>query len=560
MEETKMKKIISIAFAAILAGLAISCQKEEAVSDKADAVQYTFNIIVNDRAGFDNDASTKGSESHKSYWESGDRIFLFFKPTDGVLLDGTYATLTYNGSSWDGTVTPGQSSLGDGGTLSAVYVYKLDGSVTPAYSDNKWTIATGNTFYNCQTGVDYTVSDNVISASLDLVAPTNFVQFYVTSATGVLTCDKVKGWKDIAIGSDMAISNVTCTGYMDGFANSGDSNVKEYYGRIVDGTSLNGKACEFSVVMLGKVYERTATPTSDARSFKMTVSTPDWPEAAGKLPGLFTVGKGADVTAGTEDDVQVRFSQGNLVAAIDANGAPTAWKFATNQYDYIGGNVANTSIGNPSTSGTAGDVDLFGWSASNNEGTSTTDNYGIIISENGDDYLGDFYDWGKAYCEKNSITPDNTWRTLSTEEWQYLFSYDGSELDGQNYDNDIRRGKCKFGVTVCSKTNCVVLLPDNWDETVISLANFAAQDTYDENFTPKWSEMQAAGAVCLSAAGARDGSSVNYVGDVGGYWSSTALDNYGACYVFFSSLGVAPDSGGNRRDLGFSVRLISDVK
>ncbi len=29
---------------------------------------------------------------------------------------------------------------------------------------------------------------------------------------------------------------------------------------------------------------------------------------------------------------KVYFSQGNLVATIDATGAPTAWKFATNQY------------------------------------------------------------------------------------------------------------------------------------------------------------------------------------------------------------------------------------
>ena len=80
-----MKKNISIAFAAMLFGLAISCQKEELVSDKTDAVQYTLNINVNDQAGFDNDATTKGgsSESRKTAWESGDRIFLFFKPFDG---------------------------------------------------------------------------------------------------------------------------------------------------------------------------------------------------------------------------------------------------------------------------------------------------------------------------------------------------------------------------------------------------------------------------------------------------------------------------------------------
>ena len=522
-----MKKIISIAFAAILAGLAISCQKEEAVSDKTDAVQYTFNIIVNDRAGFDNDASTKGSESHKTSWESGDRIFLFFKPTDGVLLDDRYATLTYNGSSWDGTVSSGTSSLGEEGTLSAVYVYNLDSSVEPESSDSKWTIATGNTFYNCQPGVDYTVSDNVISASLDLVAPTTFVQFYVASATGALTCDKVKGWKDIAIGSDMAVSNVTCTGYMEGLTNSGDSNVNEYYGRIVSGTSLEDQDWKFSVVKDGKVYERTATPSSDARSFKMNTSDGNWQEAVGKLPGLFTIGKGTDGTPGTEDDVQVRFSQGNLVATINATGTPTAWKFATNQYDYIGGDVANTSIGS-----TAGDVDLFGWSTA-----STT--YGISTSTTSTDYHGEFVDWGKAYCASKSITPDNTWRTLSTAEWQYLINKNG--------DENIRKGKYKYGVTVCEKANCLILAPDDFTGTI--------EASYD---AATWASAEAAGFVCLPAAGYRQGSDVSSVGSYGLYWSSTVgnSDNNATCVYFISS--SVNHSNSSLRSRGCSVRLITE--
>ena len=528
MEENKMKKIISIAFAAVLAGFAISCQKEELVSEKTEAVQYTFNITVNDQVGFDSDASTKGgsSEKYKNEWENKDKIFLFFKPTDGSLLEDTYATLTYNGSSWDGAVT-GTTSLGEeGGTLSAVYVYNL-GDVTPEFDDddNQWTIATGNTFYNCQTEVSYTVSgSNEISASLNLEAPDNFVRFSVYSASGALTCDKVKGWKDIAIGSDLAVSNVTCTGYMDGFTNSGDSNFKEYYGRIVSGNSLNGKTCKFSVVKNnGTVYELTATPSSDARSFKIG----SWTEAEGKLPGLFTVGKGADGTAGTADDVQVRFSKGNLVATINATGTPTDWKFATNQYDYIGGTVANTSIGNTSTSGTAGAVDLFGWSTA-----STT--YGINTSNTNSDYSGDFKDWGTA------IDGNGTWRTLSIDEWTYLIN--------KNNDETIRKGKYKYGVTICEKTNCLILAPDDFEGTIAALYDAAA-----------WATAEAAGLVCLPAAGYRYGSDVLGVGDYGCYWSSTAHDEYFAYYAYFDSSNVYPGRYDGRSD-GSSVRLITECQ
>ena len=511
-----MKKIISIAFAAILAGFAISCQKEEVVSDKTDAVQYTFNITVNDRSGFDNGASTKGDATYKSAWENGDKIFLFFKPTEGSLLDDKYATLTYNGSSWDGTVSSGTSSLGDGGTLLAVYVYKLGSSVTPSYSDSKWIIATGNTFYNWQTGVTYTVSGDVISATLNLVAPTNFVQFYVTSATGALTCDQVKGWKDIAIGSDMAISNVTCTGYMDGFDNSGDSNVKEYYGRIVNnGTSLKDQDCEFSVVKLGKVYERTATPTSDARSFKMTVSTPDWQEAEGKLPGLFTVGIGADGKAGTADDVQVRFSKGNLWTDQGVG----VLHFEENQY-------SSNSSWNPSY------VSLLTWSSTAQEAANVS-------------YSGE-----NLFCDVNhKVSVDGgIYYALSLDEWTYLINKNG--------DENIRKGKYKYGVTVCGKANCLILAPDE-------CLNGYSFDSTKTDYTPgEWATAEAAGLVCLPAAGYRRDMLFDEEGDDGYYWSSNKNqydEHFAYCGVHFDSSNV--DLGDSaERDYGYSIRLVTEVK
>ncbi len=518
-----MKKIISIALTAILAGLAISCQKEEAVSDKTDAVQYTFNIIVNDRAGFDSDASTKGSESHKYCWENGDKIFLFFKPTDDNLLENTYATLTYDGSEW-GVNAPGLSGLGEDGTLSAVYVYNLDGNVYPKFSDDdkQWTIATGNTFYNCQT-VTYSVSeDNKISASLDLVAPPDFVRLYVEGATGALTCDKVKGWKDIAIGSEMTFSNVTCTGYMDGFTNSGDSNVKEYYGRIVSGTSLNGVECNFSVVKNGKVYERTTTPSSDAKSFTMNTSATDdkkWTEASGKLPGLFTVGNGADGEPGTADDVMVRFSKGNMYWDGDS------FEFEANQYSI-------------NSTWNADHVSNFYWNKdaslacaeSNDEsGASASDNF----------FTNSDQTTANTDFEVNGQT--NVWRTLSHDEWKYLFT----------------NHKYKY-VPVDSKYG-IVIAPDGFSGTI--------EDSYDAT---DWATAESNGFVFLPNTGFRnDGTDISETDKSCFYWTSTALGNHEEeeenCYfayrVFFQwdngSLKYEPDSKAHR-EWAIGVRLVTE--
>ena len=527
MEETKMKKIISIAFAAILAGFAISCQKEEAVSDKTDAVQYTFNITVNDRVGFDSEVSTKGATAptYKSEWGNGDKIFLFFKPTSGSLLTDTYATLTYNGSSWNGAKT-GTTSLGNGGTLSAVYVYKLDGSVTPAYSDSKWTIATGNTFYNCQTGVDYTISDNVISASLDLVAPADFVCFSIYgTSNGSLTCDKVKGWKDVVIGSEMTFSNATCTGYMTGFDNI-DGSYKDYYGRIVGGgTTLKGVTCKFSVVKGGKVYEHTATPSSDKRSFYMDVRTDGdkpWTEAAGKLPGLFTVGKGADGKAGTADDVQVRFSQGNMYWDGDS------FEFEANQYSI------NSTWSTDHVSHFYWNKDAsLAYAESNNEtGASASDNF----------FTNSDQTTAKAEFTVNGQT--NVWRTLSHDEWKYLF-------ENHNYNHD------KY-VSVNGKSG-IVIAPDGFSGTI--------EDSYDAT---AWATAESNGFVFLPITGYRSGSIIS---EKEGstisclYWTSTALGKHeeDGCYLanrmFFQWKGSSLDHNFDsdaRREWAIGVRLVSD--
>ena len=530
MEEMKMKKIISIAFAAILAGFAISCQKEEAVSDKADAVQYTFNITVNDRVGFDSEVSTKGATAptYKSAWENGDKIFLFFKPTSGNLLTDTYATLTYNEGSWNGAKT-GTTSLGNGGTLSAVYVYKLDGSVTPAYTDSKWTIATGNTFYNCQTGVIYTVSGNEISASLDLKAPDDFVCFSIYDTSGdALTCDKVKGWKDVVIGSEMTFSNATCTGYMTGFDNIGGSNYKDYYGRIVGGgTTLKGVTCKFSVVKGGKVYERTATPSSDKRSFYMDRSATDdkkWTEAEGKLPGLFTIGKGTDGTPGTEDDVQVRFSQGNLWYGKVGSATTATFNFEANQYD-----STPSANGSWSTS----HVSHFFWSKTPSVA------YAQSYSDAGASDNDVFFTNQEGFKVSVGGTEQTGWRTLSQQEWEYLFK---SRTNASSL--------YKYGVTVCGKTNCLIIAPDNWDTSANPL-----NASYDAT---AWATAEAAGLVCLPAAGRREVSSVGNVGSYGDYWSSTTIGSDTANFFYFPN--TPTSSRCNRDHYSYSVRLVTECQ
>ena len=246
---------------------------------------------------------------------------------------------------------------------------------------------------------------------------------------------------------------------------------------------------------------------------------------AGALPGVFTVSDDNGVTK-----TPIHFSQGNLVATIDANGAPTAWKFAANQYGYIGNSVANTSIGK-----TAGDVDLFGWStdaASNNWGIHTK------ASQTPGFTTGDFKDWSDTIDDKG------TWRTLSKAEWQSLFNTRTMANGGARYENLTKNGITVEGVTFKG----VVLFPDD----------FTDQADWKTKYTT-WEALNNAGLVFLPAAGYREGSKVSYPGDIGRYWSSTRLRESYAYFVHFNNVSVSPNEVGVCC-IGYSVRLITECQ
>ena len=245
---------------------------------------------------------------------------------------------------------------------------------------------------------------------------------------------------------------------------------------------------------------------------------------------------------------KVLFSQGNLVATVDATGAPTAWKFAANQYDCIGEGGANKTIGK-----TAGDVDLFGWSTAKS-------NYGISTSTEDSDYSGDFVDWGKA------IGDGNTWHTLSKDEWGYLL---GMELDHDFYVPNTEHPRAeKLGLATVNSVPGLVLLPDIWE--LPSGCSFTATSldesccvTDDKNFalnsyaTTEWSQMESAGAVFLPAAGERSVSYVLSVGDVGCYWNASFSEENSADFLNVNNYNIPLEI--SDRYYGYSVRLVTDV-
>ena len=287
---------------------------------------------------------------------------------------------------------------------------------------------------------------------------------------------------------------------------------------------------------------------NDPYSVRLVQSAaPAAPEGA--ISGVFSVSA----------DKQVYFSQGNLQAKIATYASDVAtaseWKFADNQYDYIGKADGNTSFATESW------VDLFSW-----VGTSADDDkntYGLITfttnsQANHGDQTTDALktDWGTAAASNIG----SGWRTLTKDEWLYLFG-----MEANNTDNTDHARYQKYGRGTVHGVKGIILFPDDYpDSGVPQLATKGTSSTYagNEISNDDWTLMENSGAVFLPAAGYRDGTSVSvYVGSYGRYWSSTPHESNAnfAYSLGFTGSNVNPAENSNRY-FGRSVRLVQNVE
>lgn len=248
----------------------------------------------------------------------------------------------------------------------------------------------------------------------------------------------------------------------------------------------------------------------------------------GKLPGKFSV-------SATK---QVQFSQGNL----QYQASTDTWRFAENQYDALG-EEANEQISATNT----GWIDLFGWGTSGYDGK-----YPYMIKDSNSHYgdgendiAGTKYDWGVYNKISNGGNVAGKWRTLTKSEWEYIFN-------GRTNAKQLRSLAKVCGV------NGYLLLPDGFEcpngIKFTPVSNYYTTNNYSEY---QWRSIEAAGAVFLPCAGARDGfKHVKEVGISGFYWSSSANGSYNTYRVYVSQ--TYAGVGSVSRYDGRSVRLATE--
>ena len=278
-------------------------------------------------------------------------------------------------------------------------------------------------------------------------------------------------------------------------------------------------------------YTETITIAKDERkqvTATLTTLQAKRTAPAGAVDGLFSV-------SGSK---QVYFSQGNLQYQASTN----TWRFAEHQYDVVGNGHRSVS------SGYRGWIDLFGWGTSGYNGknpymTSTTPtDYGNGLT----DIASTNYDWGVYNKISNGGNQAGLWRTLTKDEWVYVF-------DTRSTTSGIRYAKA-----CVNNMNGVILLPDDWNSSYYNLNNSNKSGAgYNSNTisASQWTTLEQHGAVFLPAAGYRNGTSVDYVGSYGNYWSASYHIRDIAYGVYFSGSDLGPQ-GGYYRAGGLGVRLV----
>ena len=287
--------------------------------------------------------------------------------------------------------------------------------------------------------------------------------------------------------------------------------------------------------------------------------------------------------------MRVFFSPGNLQwsatnggttptthATADGLGAEGTWRFAENQWDYVGDAAGNTTA-QPDRSTQSEWIDLFGWGTSGwNYGATGAEYlpysngvsyyaYGPRMSLTGADAWADWGVYNAIYNPKTGITdPAGTWRTLTKDEWSYLLGARTRTVYVECVSHPL------WGLAYVNGVKGLVILPDNWNPTLCPSFIYGsdALNTFTESTMPKWSEMEAVGCVFMPAAGIRWGSVlVRYAGASGHYWSTSYYDNthtaysnyYAYCLNLATTSAWVSTGSYNYRYYGHSVRLVKDI-
>lgn len=233
---------------------------------------------------------------------------------------------------------------------------------------------------------------------------------------------------------------------------------------------------------------------------------------------------------------KIRFAPGNLQYQASTN----TWRFAENQWDYIGKDNEKVSVTSDAW------IDMFGWGTGNNPTNTSTVNGDYSI----------FTDWGQNNIQNSGFG----WFTLTGEQWEYILY------------NRITPSRMLYSTAMVNNVSGLIIFPDDWDASIYDLQNINYSYTqYGSDNIPLtvWLEkFEANGAVFLPSAGYR-GKDNKFIYSVfnpqtkkhyplGSYWGATRAGVDGADAIYFVDIIQIPAN--LLLEYGHSVRLVCPAR
>lgn len=534
----QMRNFLSVIAFALMGSVMTGCSSENDLAGNQQPAVKDNIVTVTTTVGLGGgDATTRAlSATGVKTFEVGDQIALFYEQdgsSDPVKAVATAQNISADGKSATFTFELDNPELGS--DISLCYpasfmdevpmdfypAFAQDGTLNGGVKANDLGFATGN------------LVGTALPASISLTNPFAVVAFTLKDGKG--TDDKAD---DEDVTSTITEMTIELPDYAKTYTITREAADGPIY--VVLPPISSGKTINITATGGGKTYTKTLdNKTYAASNFYQQglLMTEQASAPEGAINGKFSV-------SATK---QVYFSKGNLQATTTDLGEHWTWAFAANQWDYIGGRsnggsepqTGNNFINGNGTVSANGTVDLFGWVGASSTWTGdlgTTGNAAMHGISNS--YYGYGYNASEALESDWGHTIGSGWRTLTSDEWTYLFNtrtVNGGQGSGKSYT---------LGQSVNGKLG-VVIYPDDYTGS-----EYAGSD---------WPTFEAAGCVFLPAAGGRYGTKVLGAGSNGRYWSSSPSDADAAYYVGFSSGNLSP-AGSLDRDYGNSVRLVRQVQ
>ena len=476
--------------------------------------------------------ATKVIPSDASYFSTSHNSFgvvTYSAPSEGAAASSRTLLWTdeavYNGVAWAPSTSRAWPFAGNYLTFFCWAPYDAvtasDNSGVPVISD--FTVAP-----DAADQVDLLVSGKVESTDSPLVSGIRVPVTFGHALTAV----------KFAVGEKLTINSVSISGIYD----KGSYNMEtgEWSGETLSQTySLTDESS--MLMLIPQTLPADATLTAETSAGTITASLAGQVWEAGKTVTYQLTAPDMVFPFSVSATQKVRFSPGNLQAVFAEAGTTFTWRFAENQWSFVYDQAANTSLNGQGSVSEPGPVDLIAWSNAN-----TT--YGIYDYPTYYDYSGEFKDWGEN--EDLIAALGSGWRTLTRDEWTYLFN--------------ARIGYCYCKATV-NGVRGLVIFPDGYSHhshpsgvTAPASVNTPGAGYGSNSWSgTDWTAMEDAGCVFLPGAGMRYGVTIDErVGSYGIYWSSTpyVTDPIYAYYMSFMN-SVNLDSGTYRHN-GCSVRLV----